>query len=124
MCYYCVSEMRLRILFLEPQPCIRALKYARGLEAALGDTIVIIFGYLFHTLNALYGGGDEVFDELVKLHPNDLEGDIKRLVNRFHPDVIHSHIAPDFLTISAIEAVNEVSVIHDCNEALTLRETG
>ena len=116
--------MKIRILFLEPQPCIRALKYARGLKAALGDNIVIIFGYLFHTLNELYGAGDEVFDELVKLHPNDLKGDIKRLVNRFHPDVIHSHNAPDFLTTSAIEAVNEVPVIHDCHEALTLRETG
>jgi glycosyltransferase involved in cell wall biosynthesis len=114
-----------RILFLEPQPCIRALKYAKGLKWAFGGKIDIIFAYLYRTLNELYGHGDEVFDRLVKLNPDNLEGDIKRLVNKFDPLVIHSHNAPDFLTISAIEAVNrEVPVIHDGHEALTLRETG
>jgi glycosyltransferase involved in cell wall biosynthesis len=115
----------LTVLFLEPQPCIRALKYATGLKLAFGGNIRIVFGYLYHTLNELYGHGDEVFDELVKLNPDNLEGDIKRLVNKFHPFVIHSHNAPDGLTVSAIEAVrSEVPVIHDCHEALTLRETG
>ncbi len=115
----------LPILFLEPQPCIRALKYAKGLKLAFGGNIRIVFGYLYRTLNELYGHGDEVFDELVKLNPDNLEGDIKRLVNKFQPFVIHSHNAPDSLTVSAIEAVNgEVPVIHDCHEALTLRETG
>jgi len=114
-----------RILFLEPQPCIRALKYAKGLKWMFGGKVCIIFGYLFHTLNELYGHGDEVFDKLVKLNPDNLKRDVKRLVNKFHPFVIHSHNAPDFLTISAIEAVNgEVPVIHDCHEALTLRDTG
>ena len=114
-----------RILFLEPQPCIRAVKYAKGLKLAFDGNIRIMFGYLFYTLNELYGHGDEVFDELVKLNPDNLEDDIKELVNQFHPVVIHSHNAPDNLTISAIEAVNgEVPVIHDCHEALTLRETG
>jgi glycosyltransferase involved in cell wall biosynthesis len=84
-----------------------------------------MFGYLHNTLNTLYGCGDEVFDELVKLNPDDLKGDIRRIVNQFHPVVIHSHNAPDFLTISAIEAVKgEVPVIHDCPDALTLREPG
>jgi glycosyltransferase involved in cell wall biosynthesis len=84
-----------------------------------------MFGYMYRTLNELYGQGDEVFDELVKLNPDDLKGDIRRIVNQFHPVVIHSHNAPDFLTILAIEAVKgEVPVIHDCHEALTLRETG
>jgi len=46
-------------------------------------------------------------------------------VEKFQPFVIHSHNAPDLLTTSAIEAVKgEVPVIHDCHEALTLRETG
>jgi len=64
--------MSLRILFLEPQPCIRALKYARGLKWALNDKVSITFGYLFYTLNELYGHGDGVFDELVKLNPDNL----------------------------------------------------
>jgi len=50
---------------------------------------------------------------------------IKNLVDRFNPSIIHSHNAPDFLTISAIESVNgEVPVIHDSHEALSLRKTG
>ena len=108
------------ILFLQPQPCIRALKYAKGLKCAFGGKARIVFGHLYHTLNELYGYGDEVFDKLVKLNPENLEGDIKNLVKKFHPFIIHSHNA-----ISAIEAVNgEVPVVHDCHEALTLRETG
>jgi len=114
-----------QILFLEPQPCIRALKYATGLKWAFRGKIRIVFGHLFHTLNDLYGHGDEVFDKLVKLDPDNLKGEIRRLVEKFQPFVIHSHNAPDLLTTSAIEAVKgEVPVIHDCHEALTLRETG
>jgi glycosyltransferase involved in cell wall biosynthesis len=80
---------------------------------------------MFHTLNVLYGHGDEVFDELVKLNPDNLEDDLKELINKVHPFVIHSHNAPDNLTISAIKAVKgKVPIIHDCHEALTLRETG
>jgi glycosyltransferase involved in cell wall biosynthesis len=117
--------MSLSILFLEPQPCIRALKYGKGLKRELGDKVIIIFGYLFHTLTELYGSGDEVFNECVKLNPDNPNESVKRIVNKFHPFVIHSHNAPDFLTISAIEAANgEVPVIHDCHEALTLNETG
>ena len=114
-----------RILFLEPQPCIRALKYAEGLKWAFGGNIRIAFGFIYHTLNKLYGRGDEVFDNLVKLNPDNLTGDIRRLAKEFKPLIIHSHNAPDLLTISAIEAVKgEVPVIHDCHEALTLRDTG
>ncbi|KPV65496.1 MAG: hypothetical protein AOA65_0100 [Candidatus Bathyarchaeota archaeon BA1] len=110
---------------MQPQPCIRALKYAKALKWAFSGKVRIIFGHLYHTLNELYGHGDELFDKMVKLDPDNLEGDIKRLINKFHPFVIHSHNAPDFLTISAIEAANgEVPAIHDCHEALTLRETG
>jgi glycosyltransferase involved in cell wall biosynthesis len=120
-----IGEMNFRILFLEPQPCARALKYARGLKGVYGDSVEIVFGYVFHTLNVLYGHGDEVFDELVKLDQDNLEDDLKELINKVHPFVIHSHNAPDDLTISAIKAAKgEVPVIHDCHEALTLRDTG
>jgi len=119
------NEMEFNILFLEPQPCIRALKYARGLKRASQNKIRIVFGYLFYTLNEIYGQGNEVFDELVKLNSENHQEDIEKLVKRIEPTVIHSHNAPDFLTISAIDAVKgEVPVIHDCHEALTMRETG
>jgi len=113
------------MLFLQPQPCIRALKYAKGLKWLFRGKVCVIFAYLYRTLNELYGHGDEVFDKLVRLNPVDLEGGIRELVGKFHPFVIHSHNAPDFLTVSAIEAAEgEVPVIHDCHEALTMRETG
>jgi glycosyltransferase involved in cell wall biosynthesis len=117
--------MSLNVLFLEPQPCIRALKYARGLKWASHNKIRITFGHLFYTLNDLYGQGDEIFDELVKLNMENLHEDIEKLVKRIEPDVIHSHNAPDFLTVLALDAVKgEVPVIHDCHEALTMRKTG
>jgi glycosyltransferase involved in cell wall biosynthesis len=115
----------LKILFLQPQPCIRALKYAKGLKWIFNNNVKIVFGYFYHTLNELYGHGNEVFDKLVKLDIDNPKSDIKRLVKKYNPFVIHSHNAPDLLTLSAIGAVKgEVPIIHDCHEALTLRETG
>ena len=115
----------LRILFLEPQPCVRALKYAEGLKRIYSGNVKIAFGYFCYTLNELHGHGDEVFDKLVKLDIENPKSDIKRLAKKFSPFVIHSHNAPDLLTVSAIEAAEgEVPIIHDCHEALTLRETG
>jgi len=60
----------------------------------------------------------------VKLNQNDVRGDIKKLVKATKPSVIHSHNAPDSLTIAAVDAVeHEVPVIHDSHEALSLRKT-
>jgi len=115
----------LKVLFLQPQPCIRALKYAKGLRWALGNQVKLIFGYVYHTLNKLYGYGDEFFNSFEKLNIEDFEGSIKKLVEKHSPHLIHSHNAPDFLTIAAIEAVGgSIPVIHDCHEALSLRTTG
>lgn len=113
------------VLFLEPQPCVRALKYAKGLKWAFKGKIRIVFGYLYYTLSELYGHGDEVFDRLVKLDRDKLKCDIGRLVGALDPLIIHSHNAPDFLTVSAIEAAERgIPVIHDSHEALSLRKTG
>jgi len=113
-----------RVLFLQPQPCIRALKYARALKRASRGKIRIIFGHLYHTLNYLYGHGDEVFDKLKRIKTDDLDGGIKRLAEKHRPQIIHSHNAPDFLTVAAIEAVGGViPIIHDCHEALSMRRT-
>ena len=113
-----------RVLFLEPQPCIRALKYAEGLKHVFQSKIHIVFGHLYHTLNHLYGHGDEIFDELEKIGTDSLESEIKRLVEKHRPQIIHSHNAPDLLTVAAIEAVGGTTpIIHDCHEALTLRKT-
>jgi len=112
----------MRLLFLQPQPCIRALKLAKGLKGALGEDVSLVFGYLDRTLTELYGYGDEFFDEFVKL--GNPEKSISELVQRYKPDIIHSHNAPDFLTVSAINAVDDIPVIHDTHDALTMRKMG
>lgn len=112
----------MRLLFLQPQPCIRALKLAKGLKGALGEDVSLVFGYLDRTLTELYGYGDEFFDEFVKL--SNPQKSISELAKRYKPDIIHSHNAPDFLTVSAINAVDDIPVIHDTHDALTMRKMG
>ena len=114
----------MRVLFLEPQPCIRALKLAKGLRWALGEEISIVFGYLDKTLTDFYGYGDEFFDEFIKLGRENLERSVSELAERYEPHIIHSHNAPDFLTVSAINAVDDTPIIHDNHDSLTMRKMG
>ena len=114
----------MRLLFLQPQPCIRALKLAKGLKGALGEDVSLVFGYLDRTLTELYGYGDEFFDEFVILSREDPEKGISELAERYKPDIIHSHNAPDFLTLSAINAVDDIPIIHDTHDVLTMRKMG
>ena len=114
----------MRVLFLQPQPCIRALKLAKGLRWAMGEEVSIVFGYLDRTLTELYGYGDELFDEFVMLSREDPQKSISELVEGYKPHIIHSHNAPDFLTVSAINAVDDTPVIHDTHDALTMRKMG
>jgi glycosyltransferase involved in cell wall biosynthesis len=111
-------------MFLQPQPCIRALKLARGLKKTQGREISIVFGYLEKTLTELYGYGDEYFDEVIRLDREDLEESIRQLVEECDPHLIHSHNAPDFLTVSALNAVDGTPVIHDVHDSLTMRNMG
>ena len=113
----------MKILFLQPQPCIRALKYAKGLKWALGDKVNIVFGYLYHTLTELYGYGDEFFVKRMKLDRGNLERSVRDLVRKCKPKLIHSHNAPDLLTVSAIKAVDDIPIIHDNHEVLSIRKT-
>jgi len=110
-------------MFLQPQPCIRALKLARGLRLRQKNTS-IVFGYLHKSLTELYGYGDEFFDETVKLDEDDLNGSIKTLVEAYDPHIIHSHNAPDYLTVEALKSVPERPIIHDIHDSLTMRNTG
>jgi len=114
----------MRVMFLQPQPCIRALKLARGLKGAPGEKVSIVFGYLDIRLTEFYGFGDEYFDEVIRLDREDLEGSISQLVEEYDPHIIHSHNAPDYLTVSALNAVDGTSVIHDVHDSLTMRSTG
>jgi len=112
------------ILFLEPQPCIRALKYASGLRWMLGEKIKIVFGYVHSTLNDLYGYGNELFNKFEKLNLSNLKNDIRRLVKEHNIHIIHSHNAPDYLTVAAIEAVKgDIPIVHDTHDPLSMRKT-
>ena len=112
-----------RILFIEPQPCIRALKLAYGLKWLLGKEISLVFGYQGKTLSEFYGYGDEFFDEFVLLSKENPEKSISELVKRYKPHIIHSHNAPDFLTVAALNSVKDTPIIHDTHDALTMRKT-
>ena len=60
-------EMRrnaLRVLFLEPQLCIRALKYAIALKHELGKNVSLWLGHVGHALSELYGFCEEYFDKI------------------------------------------------------------
>lgn len=112
-----------RVLFLQPQPCIRALKYAVGLKSYFGDDVSICFGYKGYPLSRLYGGGEEYFDRMVKLNSGGTD-EVYGLIKDFDPSIIHSHNAPNTLTISAINATDEIPIIHDVHEVLSIHNSG
>jgi len=112
----------MNVLFLRPQPAIRSLKFALGFRSIDAD-LRLYHGYTSKTVTEFYGYGDEYFEGFIKLDLNNLEDDIQEAVFRNHIDVIHSQNAPDFLTVSAIKAFDDVPVIHDNQDAISLRKT-
>lgn len=112
----------MNVLFLRPQPAIRSLKYALGFRSVNAE-IRLYHGYTSKTLTELYGHGDEYFEKLIKLDLKTLEEDITQITSKYNIDIIHSQNAPDFLTASAIRAVKDVPIIHDNQDAISLRET-
>lgn len=112
----------MRVLFVERQPCMRALKYARAI-AAVAPEVTLAFAYQGMTLSAFYGTGDELFErwERVGVAP---EADLARVIDDFRPDVIHSHNLPDALTVVAQDIVGgRIPVIHDVHDFGSLRKT-
>jgi glycosyltransferase involved in cell wall biosynthesis len=106
-----------RVLFLQQQPCVRALKYAVG----LCGRVELAFAYRGRTLSDLYGTGDELFDAWYPLG-DDPAAALPEIVAAFAPDVIHSHNLPDELTVLALDTV-DVPVIHDVHDMQSLRRT-
>jgi glycosyltransferase involved in cell wall biosynthesis len=100
------------------------LKIAYGLKGALGEKVKLAFGYIHKTLSELYGYGDDFFETFVKLDKDNLDRDVPEFVERFKPHLIHSHNAPDYLTVSALHTVEETPIIHDLHDSLTMRVTG
>ncbi len=113
-----------RILFLEPQPCIRALKYAIALKHRLRSKISICFAHTGYPLSKLYGFGEEYFDQITRLNPEKIGENIRRIVSEFKPQVIHSHNAPDTLTVKAVDMIEDIPVINDIHEVLSVHNSG
>ena len=112
----------MRVLFLEQQPCIRALKYAVGLRAARPD-LTLAFACQGATLSEWYGSGDELFDAWFRLGP-DPRASLGSVIDAFAPDLVHSHNLPDRLTVLALEhAGHRLPVIHDVHDMQSLRRT-
>lgn len=112
----------MRVLFLQQQPCIRTLKYAVGLRSA-SDSPYLGFAYQGQSLDEWYGSGNELFDEWWPLG-SDVVDDLRGVIERFRPDIIHSHNLPDRLTVLAMDITGgDVPIIHDAHDLQSLRQT-
>jgi glycosyltransferase involved in cell wall biosynthesis len=111
-----------RVLFIQQQPCIRALKYAVGLRCA-APSVQLGFVYRGGTLSEWYGAGDELFDRWWKLDSRPAT-ELRHIIDAFRPDIVHSHNLPDELTVEALGVVDgRVPVVHDVHDLQSLRRT-
>ena len=112
----------MRVLFLQQQPCMRALKYAAALRTAC-PWIRLGFAYQGKTLSGWYGSGDELFECWWQLGSEPIDG-LRAAGEEFRPDLIHSHNLPDSLTVIALELfAGRVPVVHDVHDLQSLRQT-
>jgi hypothetical protein len=112
----------MRVLFLQQQPCMRALKYAAALRSVF-PSITLGFAYQGKTLSEWYGSGDELFVRWWKLGAEPA-GDLEAAVSEFRPDLIHSHNLPDSMTALALELfAGRIPVVHDVHDFQSLRQT-
>jgi glycosyltransferase involved in cell wall biosynthesis len=113
----------MRVLFLQQQPCCRALKYAAALRAIGLPGLRLGFCFRGRSLSELYGTGDELFDRWWRLD-GDLPAGLSTALAEFRPDLIHSHNLPDSLTVLALEAADgAIPVVHDVHDLQSLRRT-
>ncbi len=112
----------MHILFVQPQPCVRALKYAEGLCRIHSD-IRLSFAYSGKTLTELYGHGDECFGAWFPLGDNPA-AELRKLVDTHDISLIHSHNAPDTLTNLCIDLFGgKIPIVHDIHDLMSARNT-
>ncbi len=114
----------MRVLFLQRQPCVRALKYAVSLRGAWPE-LQLGFAYQGRTLSEFYGTGDELFDGWWDLGQDAQPIDeLQAVLDDFQPDLIHSHNLPDVLTVLTLALVgDDIPVVHDIHDLQSLRST-
>src|SRR5918999_911908 len=109
----------MRVLFVQQQPCVRALKHAEGLAAVRPDWR-LAFAYQGKTLSEWYGSGDELFERWWDLGSEPITG-LRAAGEEFRPDLIHSHNLPDSLTVIALDLfAGRVPVVHDIHDLQSL----
>lgn len=112
----------MRVLFLQQQPCMRALKYAVALRSVF-PRIRLGFAYQGKTLSEWYGSGDELFERWWDLGAEPIKG-LRAAGNEFRPVLIHSHNLPDSLTAIALDLfAGRVPIVHDVHDLQSLRRT-
>jgi glycosyltransferase involved in cell wall biosynthesis len=112
----------MRILFLQQQPCVRALKYAVALRST-SPSVRLAFAYQGRTLSEWYGSGDELFERWWDLGSEPIKG-LRAAAEEFRPDLVHSHNLPDSLTAIALELfADHIPVVHDVHDLQSLRHT-
>jgi len=112
-----------RVLFVQRQPCIRALKYAVALRGARPE-IALGFAYQGRTLSGWYGSGDDLFDGWWPMPADDPAAGLAAAIADFRPTLIHSHNLPDALTVLALEVTEgRIPVVHDSHDLQSLRRT-
>ena len=114
----------LSLLFLQPQPCIRTLNYAKALKDVLGSKISISLAHTGQELGTLYGYGEEYFDNVSIRKGESHASFVSKAIEEASPDIIHSHNAPDYLTIAANKVSRGIPVVHDTHEVLSLHHSG
>lgn len=112
----------MQILFVQPQPCIRTLKYAEGI-GNVQPNISLFFAFAGKTLSELYGHGDEYFKAWFPLGDNPA-AKLQEIVATHDIDLIHSHNAPDTLTNLCIDLFKEkIPIVHDIHDLMSIRKT-
>jgi len=64
-----------------------------------------------------------IFDVSVHLEV-PFENELRTLVETIRPHLIHSHNAPNTLTLAALDCVNDLPIIHDVHEVLSVHHSG
>jgi glycosyltransferase involved in cell wall biosynthesis len=118
------GKSELSLLFLQPQPCIRTLNYAKALKHVLGSKICISLAHTGQELRTLYGYGEEYFDNVSIRKGESHASFVSKVIEEASPDIIHSHNAPDYLTIAAKKVSRGIPVVHDTHEVLSLHHSG